>query len=121
MGAPAQLTTTWFAGLLRDGFALTAAGSSVAFGRLAAESLGVTLYGHLLNRIADAAIEHVMKGFQSLPIRANVSDGIRSLIDLGIRLVALSKGAADVAEGLCERDGIRHLFERLLTVEVPAS
>ena len=31
VGAPAHLATTWFAGLLRDGFALTAVNSSDSF------------------------------------------------------------------------------------------
>ena len=44
VGAPAHLAATWFAGLLRDGFALTAVDSSDSFAHIAAESLRVGLH-----------------------------------------------------------------------------
>jgi 2-haloacid dehalogenase len=37
VGAPAHLARTWFAGLLRDGFALTVAHENPSFARLGAE------------------------------------------------------------------------------------
>ena len=49
VGAPAHLAKTWFAGLLRDGFALTAVDASEPFARLAAEALRVSLHGLSLN------------------------------------------------------------------------
>lgn len=117
VGAPAHLATTWFAGLLRDGFALTAVNASAAFARIAAENLRVSLHGLSLNRATEDAVEHIMDGFRALQVHPDVSDGIRALSDLGIRLVTLSNGSTAIAEGLFERAGIRHLFERLLTVE----
>ena len=117
VGAPAHLAASWFAGLLRDGFALTVVNDSDAFARIAAESLRVSLHGLSLNRAAEAAVGHIMEGFASLPVHPDVPAGIRTLSDLGIRLVTLSNGSATVADGLFERAGIRHLFERLLTVE----
>lgn len=77
----------------------------------------MTFGGRPLHCTVGAAVEHVMEGFPSLPVHPDVSDGILALSDLGIRLVALSNGSAAVANGLGERAGIRHLFERLLTVE----
>jgi 2-haloacid dehalogenase len=50
LGAPAHLAASWFAGLLRDGFALTAVGASESFAHLAAESLRIGLHGQVLNR-----------------------------------------------------------------------
>lgn len=41
VGAPGHLATTWFAGLLRDGFAQTATDSSEPFARVGTESLHV--------------------------------------------------------------------------------
>ena len=46
--APGHLAQTWFAELLRDGFALTVSGVAEPFARLGAESLRVRLDGHLL-------------------------------------------------------------------------
>ena len=39
VGAPGELFTVWFAGTLRDGFALTAAGSYAEFGTVALATL----------------------------------------------------------------------------------
>ncbi len=117
VGAPAHAAAAWFAGLLRDGFALTAVGTSDSFAHLAAESLRVSLHGLPLNREATEAVSHIMDGFTALPVHADVPDGIQALGGLGIRLVTLSNGSASVAEGLFDRAGIREHFERLLTVE----
>ena len=117
VGAPAHLAATWFAGLLRDGFALTAVDSSDSFAHIAAESLRVGLHGLPLNRGVADAVSYVMEGFAGLPVHADVPDGIGALGDRGIRLVTLSNGSASVAEALFDRAGIREPFERLLTVE----
>ena len=116
VGAPEHLAKTWFAGLLRDGFALTAVDASDSFARIAAESLQGCLHGVALNREAAAAVDHVMEGFAPLPVHADVSDGIRAL-GLGSRLVTLSNGSVSVAEALFDRAGLRGEFERLLSVE----
>lgn len=117
VGAPAHLAATWFAGLLRDGFALTAVDSSDSFAHIAAESLRVCLHGLPLNRGAADAVAYIMEGFAGLLVHADVPDGIGALGGLGIRLVTLSNGSASVAEALFDRAGIRGHFERLLTVE----
>lgn len=117
VGAPAHVAKTWFAGLLRDGFALTAVGASEPFALLAAEALRVSLDGLTLNRGADEAVEHIMAGFAGLGMHADVPDGIGALHALGIRLVTLSNGSASVAQGLFERAGISDRFEALLSVE----
>ncbi len=117
VGAPDHLAGTWFAGLLRDGFALTAVGSSDSFASIAAESLRVLLQGLSLDRGVTDAVSHIMDGFAGLPVHADVPAGIRALSALEIRLATLSNGSASVAEGLFTRSGIREHFERLLTVE----
>ena len=117
VGAPAHLRATWFAGLLRDGFALAAAGTSQTFAELARESLKIILDDQELDRSVDAAVQHVMTGFTELSVHDDVPDGIVALNDLGVRLVTLSNGSASVADSLLERAGIRSQFERLLTVD----
>ncbi|MBI1351251.1 MAG: haloacid dehalogenase type II [Actinomycetales bacterium] len=117
VGAPTDLAKTWFAGLLRDGFALTAVNASEPFARLAAEALRISLHGIALNRGTEEAVEHIMAGFAGLGVHADVPDGIRALSALGIRLVTLSNGAASVAAGLFDRAGIRDHFDALLSVE----
>lgn len=117
VGAPANLAKTWFAGLLRDGFALTAVDACEPFARIAAETLRVALHDQPLDRGIDDAIQHVMQGFSSLPVHPDVPNGIRVLSSLGIRLVTLSNGSASVAEALFERAGIGAHFDALLSVE----
>lgn len=117
VGVPAHLAKTWFAELLRDGFALTASGAIEPFATLGAEALRVLFEGEHLDRPLDEAVEHVMQGFSELGVHPDVPDGIRALSDLGIRLVTLSNGSAAVAEALLEGAGVRDHFERLLSVE----
>jgi 2-haloacid dehalogenase len=117
IGAPAHLAKTWFAGLLRDGFALTTVGASKPFAGIAAEALRVALDGLSLDRGAGEAVQHVMEGFATLDVHPDVPDGVRALHDLGIRLVTLSNGSVSVAEALFDRAGIRSDFEGLLSVE----
>ena len=45
VGLPAHEAQTWFAGLLRDGFALTSVGVNPGFADLAAEALRLRLRG----------------------------------------------------------------------------
>jgi 2-haloacid dehalogenase len=117
VGAPAHLVSTWFTGLLRDGFALTAVDASTSFARLAAEALRVSLHAVELNRAVENAVRHIMDGFSGLPVHPDVPDGVRALHNLGIRLVTLSNGSTAIAEGLFSRAGIRDQFEALLSVD----
>jgi 2-haloacid dehalogenase len=117
VGVPGHLAGIWFAGLLRDGFALAATGSSAPFSRIGAEALRVLLDGMPLNRTLEEAVAHVMDGFGALQVHADVPAGVRALAGLGIRLVTLSNGSATVAEALFDRAGVTGSFERLLSVE----
>jgi 2-haloacid dehalogenase len=117
IGAPAHLATTWFAALLRDGFALTCVDDSEPFARIAAEGLRIALHGIPLSCGLEDAVEHVMAGFAGLSVHPDVPDGIRNLAGLGIRLVTLSNGSTSVAEALLERAGISGVLETLLSVE----
>jgi 2-haloacid dehalogenase len=117
VGAPAPLARVWFAALLRDGFALTAAGGKEPFARLARGALDIVLAGASLNRPAPEAADHIMAGFSDLSVHPDVPDGMRLLRGGGLRLVTLSNGSADVADRLLAKTGIRDEFERLLSVE----
>ncbi len=117
VGAPAHLAATWFAGLLRDGFALTAAGASESFARIATEALRVSIHGLPLNRGAEDAVQHIMDGFAALPVHSDVPAGIRALSGLGVRLGTLSNGSASIAQALLDRAALRDHFEALLSVE----
>ncbi|MDR6863638.1 haloacid dehalogenase type II [Phycicoccus sp. 3266] len=115
-GAPPTLAATWFASLLRDGFALTVVGANPDFAALARTSLSRVLVAQGLPNV-DAATERVMGAFTSLPVHDDVVPAVRALASAGIRLVTLSNGSAAVAQGLLERNGIADAFEQLLSVQ----
>jgi 2-haloacid dehalogenase len=117
VGAPEHLARLWFATLLRDGFALTAAGAQRPCAELGVAALRTVLRGIELNRDFDAAIGHVMDGFAQLAVHPDVPDGVRALRRSGRRLVTLTNGSTQVAERLFTGAGIREEFEALLSVE----
>ncbi len=117
VGASASAAPLWFAAVLRDGFALTAAGENPPFAGVAREVLLSQLSQSVLNRSVEEAARHVMDGFFSLELHADVASGIDRLHEDGFRLVTLSNGATAVAERLLTDGNIRDRFERLLSVE----
>ena len=117
VGAPPHLASFWFAALLRDAFALTAAGGGERFATIAADGVRSVLHGVECNRSLEEAVRHVLNGFQGLPVRPDVPDGVRALRAGGHRLATLSNGGTAVAEGLLSRAGLRDEFERVLSVE----
>ena len=117
VGAPELTSQIWFTSLLRDAFALTAAGGGARFATLAAAGLRTVLTDRRLDRDLDAAVDHVLAGFRDLDVHPDVPDGVRALRAAGLRLVTLSNGSADVAERLLTRAGLRDQFEHLLSVE----
>jgi len=117
VGAEGASSKTWFANLLRDGFALTVHGENPAFATLAREHLRQTLAGVELACDLDEAVDHVMSGFSELGCHPDVVEGIKALSDLGLRLVTLSNGSAGVARRLLAGTGVTDRFEAYLSVE----
>jgi 2-haloacid dehalogenase len=117
VGAAPGLASTWFAGLLRDGFALTVNGVNPDFAVVAREHLAQTLAGSALARDPAEAVDHVMTGISELGCHPDVLDGIRALSDLGFRLVTLSNGSASIAQRLLDDAGVADRFEQMLSVE----
>jgi 2-haloacid dehalogenase len=116
VGAPAHLRATWFAGVLRDGFGLTAAGAALPFAQVAAGALAPVLAQAGVADV-DAAVDHVMSGMQSLDVHEDVPDGVRALRRAGLGLVTLTNGATATTEALLTRAGLREHFDRFLSVE----
>ncbi|WP_107122704.1 haloacid dehalogenase type II [Streptomyces dysideae] len=119
IGAPADLLPLWFAGILRDGFALTAAGGPADFALLARDSLRWLLAGTLDPAAADDAAHHVVEGFAELDVHPDVVEGVRALRAAGYRLVTMTNGSAALTDRLLTRAGIRDCFEALWDVTGP--
>ncbi len=117
VGLPGASLEPWFAGLLRDGFALTSVGENPAFADLAAESLRLRLAGAgRTGEEAQTAVRHVLSALTGLSCHPDVAPGVRALREQGVRLVTLSNGATSVAEALLEGAGLLDDFEALLGV-----
>ena len=116
VGAPGHLAATWFAAVLRDGFALTVVGAAPAFADVAAGVLRGVLTGQHLDRSLEEAVEHVLGGLAALELHPDVAPGVEALTERGLRLVTLSNWSASVAETLLGAAGVRDRFNRLLSV-----
>src|SRR4051794_18961463 len=117
LNAPPEMAELWFAQVLRDGFALTAAGSKERFSVLAEDGLRRVLGDVELNRPIDHAVRYALDGFSSLGVHPDVVEGVRALRAGGLRLVTLTNGSVEVAERLLTTAGIRAEFEMLLSVD----
>lgn len=122
VGAPPALAPTWFAAVLRDGFALTVAGAPTPFADVAASALR-TLLGRLptLGVPLAEAVDTVMAGFATLRAHPDVAPGVERLAEAGVRMVTLSNGATSVADAVLAGAGVRGAFAELLSVaDAPA-
>jgi 2-haloacid dehalogenase len=117
IGLPEGTAKLWFASVLRDGFALTAAGTSARFATLAGEVLRTILSGQTLTRDLESAIDHILDGFGDLRVHPDVPVGVRGLKSAGLRLVTLTNGSTGVADQLLRKAGLRADFEHLLSVD----
>ncbi|MCX4420301.1 haloacid dehalogenase type II [Streptomyces mirabilis] len=120
IGAPADLMPLWFAGILRDGFALTAAGGYADFADLARDGLRGLLTDTPHQPIhLEAAVRHVVSGFSELDVHPDVPAGVRALRAAGHRLVTMTNGSAALTDTLLDKAGVRDCFEALWDVTGP--
>lgn len=117
-GAPGHLLETWFAGTLRDGFALAASGAARPFADVGAAVLA-GLLSHVtgLTLPVDEAVTDVLDGVTSLDVHADVPAGLRALADAGVRVVTLTNGSVAQSTTLLDRAGVADLVERRLSVD----
>ena len=116
LGAPEHLAATWFAALLRDGFALLAAGAPAPFADVARAAALTLLHGVVADEELPGAAEALVGAVGGLPPHPDVAPGLRALADAGLRLGTLSHGAGSVAEAVLTRAGVRDLVERVVAV-----
>src|SRR2546423_13668571 len=85
VGAPGGVFDAWFAGTLRDGFALTAAGGYADFAPIAEAVLTGLLAQLGLPTDPAQAARRVLAGLPDLDVHPDVPDGLRRLHAAGIR------------------------------------
>ncbi|WP_430868131.1 haloacid dehalogenase type II [Demequina aurantiaca] len=117
VGAARSLAATWFATVLRDGFALAAAGGETPFGAIATNNARDLLSGAQLAGTLDDAVDSVMAAFGTVGLHPDVPEGLHALSRAGHRLLTLSNGPTDVAERLLREAGALDAIDQLLTVQ----
>jgi 2-haloacid dehalogenase len=117
VGLPAHAAALWFARLLRDGFALTAAGDRPSFASLGAEGVRLLLAEHAVAGDPEDAVQRVMAAMRGVGLHGDVVDGVRGLRAAGARLVTLTNGGTELADRLFTDADIRDEFEALLSVD----
>lgn len=113
-GAPPGLVAPWFAGVLRDGFALAVLGELAEFRPLATEGLARLLARHVDRPVQVA--EDVLDGFADLPLHDDVVPGLEVLAEAGCRLATFTNGSAAVTDRLLAGTGADALVTDRLDV-----
>ncbi|MFF7213055.1 haloacid dehalogenase type II [Streptomyces sp. NPDC008238] len=117
VGVSRDVLPTWFAAVLRDGFALTAAGGYADFTEIATENVRVLLTASPgWSGDAEDAARHVLEGFTELTVHPDVPDGVRDLRAAGYRLLTLTNGSAATTRRLLGGAGLLQHFDALLDV-----
>ncbi len=111
-GAGEGALELWFARLLRDAFAITAAGGYRPFREVAAASLT-----GLLDNPSGEAVETVLAGFKDLDAHPDAEPAMQRLHQAGVRILTLTNGSPETTETLLERNGLARLIERSISVE----
>ena len=115
LGVPPWLKDVWFAGVLRDGFALAATGASPTFADIAKGNMRPMLLAHGRSpETVDEDVARVVSAFPELDVHPDVPDGIRALSQAGARLFTLVVGSPAMTLPMFERAGIVDLFEGFL-------
>ncbi len=115
-GLPKQSLKLWFARMLRDAFALEAAGTYKSFGEVAAASLEVLLIENEL-RADSKTIEGVLNGFSELALRPEVRSSFEKLHQAGIPFATLGNGSASTVRQLLERAGLLKLVSHTISID----
>jgi 2-haloacid dehalogenase len=111
-GLDPGLVPVWFAGLLRDGFALTALGGFRPFADVAAE----TLRG-LDDRVDDSMAAAIVAAMREMRPHSDVEAGLRRLNAAGIPTATLTNGSAETVQAMLDRAGLAGYISRNLSVD----
>jgi 2-haloacid dehalogenase len=112
-GQSGHLLELWFSTLLRDAFALVAAGGYRPFGEIAANALRSTAD----SPITDQQVHDVLAGFAELDPHPDVEPAMRTARDAGIRVITLTNGSASTTAGLLRRASLDRYIEASLSVD----
>lgn len=112
-GLGRSLLERWFVRLLRDGFALTAAGTFHGFADVAASALRA----ECRDAVSDDQTRRVLAGFAELAPHPDAAPAVRAAVDAGMRVFTLSNGAAGTTRAFLHRAGLDRHVEQVLSID----
>lgn len=115
VGASELALEVWFARLLRDAFALTAAGSYATFQEVATGVLHGTLADHGVAATTDV-LEDVFGAFSSLPAHDDARAALEIAADRHVPAYVLTNGTREMTTTLLETNDLSHLIGDVVTV-----
>lgn len=115
-GLPGHALESWFAGLLRDAFALDETGVYHPFRAVAIGGLE-TQFAKAGRKPEPDRIEAIISGFAELDAHPDVASAMKFLQEAGIRIFTLTNGSATVTGTLLERAGLANLIERTVSID----
>jgi 2-haloacid dehalogenase len=116
LGFPAHMLELWFAQTLRDAFALAATGSFAPF-RSVFEGTLDGLAASRFVRVTAEQKQQLMSRFGALPPHPDAAEAFLLLNGAGVRVFALSNGAAATSDSLLQKANLKPLVERVISVE----
>jgi len=114
-GAPVHALDVWFARLLRDAFALTAAGGYATFRPVAEGALRSVLADHRVS-VTDELVDEVFGAFSTLPLHDDGRPALEAVARAGIPVYVLTNGTRETTEQLLQNGGVDDLVDAVVTV-----
>jgi 2-haloacid dehalogenase len=115
-GLGSGLLGLWFARVLRDGFALQAAGTYQEFDEVAASALE-TLLAESGKEPDRKKVEHVLAGFTELPPWPDTEPALRLLYEERVPTMTLGNGSGETARKLLHKAGLDALVRNCLSID----
>jgi|32_taG_2_1085360.scaffolds.fasta_scaffold33543_1 2-haloacid dehalogenase len=116
LGLPGHSLELWFASSLRDAFGLAASDRFQPFKDVLDAVLADMLEQSGLAGSAEKRAE-VLKGMAELPAHEDARSAFERLSEAGVRIFALSNGAAAVTSSLLQRCSLSNFVDRVISVD----
>lgn len=115
LGLPTYTLDLWFARALRDTFAIAAAGTFSPFRSVLEGALrSVVPAGR---RLSDEERQGLLDRFKSLPAHPDAAEALQVFRSAGIRVFALSNGAAPTSQELLRNSNLDPFVEQVVSVD----
>ena len=115
-GLGAEVMPLWFAGFLRDAFALDLAGTFAPFKEVAQATLRVVMANGGIDP-SDAKIARVLDAFAELPAHPDVRPAFDRLREANVRIVTVTNGSAENTKKLLDRAGLAAHVEKTISID----